>query len=238
LSVVDGLPVLYDQRVCRNSYLGNGNDLALIRLRDEIILESAPNSNSGLPQGYPPDLVINLRRQITRGSRLTVIGYGYTESRQIGKRNEGNVSVYSFDCEEGALRGICSPFSEMILADQPAGKSANDTCGGDSGGPVFWSQGGIRRLVAITSRAAPGTQANAALHCGGGGIYTLIGRKTVHDWLEANGVKPIGTQRGQSQLDFNRPQNSRGDDLDCIFKCTGQANAAACLSRCADGSKN
>jgi hypothetical protein len=29
---------------------------------------------------------------------------------------------------------------------------------------------------------------DARHHCGGGGVYTLLGRKSVHDWLRANGV--------------------------------------------------
>jgi hypothetical protein len=79
----------------------------------------------------------------------------------------------------------------MVLADQAGGRAAHDTCGGDSGGPVFWIQDGLAWLVGVTSRAAPGVQQNATLHCGGGGIYTLIGRRDVHAWLRANGVGEI-----------------------------------------------
>jgi hypothetical protein len=188
LEVVDGAPILFDQRVCRNGQLAGGNDLALIRLRDGAVLaaQGQPNLN-----GYPPDLVFNLRTQIPRGIRVRVVGYGFTESRGIGIRNQADLPVYSFDCEEATLAGICGPFSEMILADQEAGRPANDTCGGDSGGPVFWTHGGTSLLVGVTSRAAPGTQENAALHCGGGGIYTLVGRKTVQDWFKAAGLSPL-----------------------------------------------
>jgi secreted trypsin-like serine protease len=192
MSAVSGPPILFDQRVCRNGYLGEGNDLALIRLHDAVpAFNEDSNSRPWTGYGYPNDLVFALRGEITKGMPLTVIGYGYTESRQIGFRNEGQVAVYSFDCEEATLNGICSPFSEIILADAGGGRPANDTCGGDSGGPVFWIRDGVLRLVAITSRAAPGLQENSALHCGGGGIYTLIGRKNVHAWLEANGVPPL-----------------------------------------------
>ena len=79
----------------------------------------------------------------------------------------------------------------MILAEAPGPSIRTDTCGGDSGGPVFLFVNGAPRLVAVTSRAAPGTQANPNSQCGGGGIYTLIGRKSVHQWLQANGVPEI-----------------------------------------------
>jgi secreted trypsin-like serine protease len=227
LGAVDAPPILYDQRVCRNGYLGEGNDLALIRLRDPVPVLATPNSSLWEGFGYPPELVFDLRKLIVKGSRLTVIGYGYTESRQIGVRNQGQVSVYSFDCEENFLKGICSAFSEMVLADQQTGRPANDTCGGDSGGPVFWTQSGIPRLVAVTSRAAPGLQENAALHCGGGGIYILLGRKSIHDWFEANGVKQIGIQEdGSHQL---MSDQARRDE--CLGKSQDPIAVADCVNK-------
>jgi secreted trypsin-like serine protease len=76
----------------------------------------------------------------------------------------------------------------MILA--PAANDARpvDTCGGDSGGPVFLMGTKGPRLIAVTSRAAPASRNDNPDHCGGGGIYTLLGRKTVLDWLEAHGA--------------------------------------------------
>jgi secreted trypsin-like serine protease len=192
---VDGVPVLFDQRVCRNGLLTEGNDLALVRLQKAVQPEFDERISQWPGFGFPPELVFDLRASIVKGSRLTVVGYGYTGSGVIGFRNQGEVSVFSFDCEERRLAKFCDPFTEMILADQAAASPPNDTCGGDSGGPVFWTNGGTARLVAVTSRAAPGVRQNATLHCGGGGIYTLIGRKNVHDWLAANGVGAIGDVR-------------------------------------------
>jgi hypothetical protein len=45
-------------------------------------------------------------------------------------------------------------------------------------------------LVAVTSRGAPFAHVDASRHCGGGGIYSLIGRRSVQAWFEANGVPP------------------------------------------------
>jgi hypothetical protein len=192
ITPVDGAPILFDQQVCRDGVLANGNDLALIRLSRPV----RPDSPIGLSQwpgyGFPSELIFDLRDKIVRGLRLTVVGYGYTGAGTIGVRNQGQVSVYSFDCEDSGLVRICSPFAEMVLADQAGTRAPNDTCGGDSGGPVFWMRGGMAWLIGVTSRAAPGVRQNAGLHCGGGGIYTLIGRKDVHAWLRANGVGEIG----------------------------------------------
>jgi hypothetical protein len=177
---VEGTPILFDQRVCRDGYLGGGNDLALIRLR--VPLEVGAG-------GYFGGKVWDLRPSIPKGARLTVAGYGYTSANTIGVRGKADIPVYSFACEDASLANSCAPFSEMILAESGGGGGVRtDTCGGDSGGPVFWSQEGRPRLIAVTSRAAPGLQDDVAHHCGGGGIYTLLGRNSVQQWLEMNGI--------------------------------------------------
>jgi hypothetical protein len=44
-------------------------------------------------------------------------------------------------------------------------------------------------LVAVTSRAASFAQPLVGGHCGGGSINTLIGRRQVYAWFEANQVR-------------------------------------------------
>jgi hypothetical protein len=129
-------------------------------------------------------------------------------------RMRASVPVLTPDCfDKPTYRVSCMPFLEMILADSYGTRVPHDTCGGDSGGPVF-VQKQITTLpkctenpnenydnkpkisqeqdvvVAITSRAAPFSQPLRGAHCGGGGIYTLIGRHSVFAWFDANGVKP------------------------------------------------
>jgi secreted trypsin-like serine protease len=192
---IDGVPILFDQRICANQQLWGGNDLALIRLAAELDLnrpgaaQEVANISAGY--GYPADMVFNLRAILTKGKSVTAIGYGYTSTAVIGIRMQAQIPIYSFDCEEGALSSICSPFAEMLLSEAPGPRVRTDTCGGDSGGPVFWFPNGAPRLLAVTSRAAPGLQDDPNLHCGGGGIYTLIGRNTVHQWLKANGIPEV-----------------------------------------------
>jgi trypsin len=197
LIAVTSAPLLFDQRVCRDGYMGGGNDLALIRLPNEVAL-SAPGQSTLTADisggsGYPGDMVWGLRATLPKGTIVTAIGYGFTNDGGIGMRMQGDIPIFSFDCEEPALAGVCSPFSEMILAQGTGPRGGTDTCGGDSGGPVFWFQDGRPRLLAITSRAAPGSANATGAHCGGGGIYTLLGRLSVQRWLQAAGV-PAATR--------------------------------------------
>jgi hypothetical protein len=183
---VEGAPILFDQRVCVDQRLGGGNDLALIRLAAK-----APKSaDLPAPPGFPGEMVIQQRATLTKGMPLTAVGYGFTSAGTLGVRNLAPIPIFSFDCEERALGRFCAPFAEMILAEALGPRARDDTCGGDSGGPVFRLVDGVPRIVGVTSRAAPGIQDDPTLHCGGGGIYTLLGRVTVHQWLLANGVPP------------------------------------------------
>ena len=94
------------------------------------------------------------------------------------------IPVLSADCAQQRYAYFCRPFTEMILAD----RAGNDTCNGDSGGPVYARNPTTQKdeLVAIVSRSLPLTQGSAA--CGGGGIYELLAPAPVRQWLADNGV--------------------------------------------------
>jgi hypothetical protein len=217
--VLNGAPILFDQRVCRN-YRLYGNDLALLNLRTPFSCEVAliarglakkdesgtwlvngspapadcrpfeRQFQKGMTFGFPASPMIDLWPLLRKGSKLTAIGYGFTDKHVLGNVNWASIPIASADCSEPALRASCAPFAEMVLAYGPGSGRFSDTCGGDSGGPVFRIDGDNYTLVGVTSRAAPGIDVDPLLHCGGGGIYTLIGRRSVQDWLLANGVQP------------------------------------------------
>lgn len=111
----------------------------------------------------------------------------------------GATSVFSPFCRRGRLfSSVCAMHREFALKTGEfvsAGRSV-DTCGGDSGGPVFFLKarpgvkggGGSKVLLGITSRAISGVRHPYPGHCGGGGIYTALGTRAVLDWLQNEGV--------------------------------------------------
>jgi hypothetical protein len=221
-------PILFDPRSCSQRIPGKDLALLVLKqpircdhiapslqvvetpsgqIKPRLVTSSADcrssqvrQSSSGVATtfGYPTDPFSALQPLLTVGTKLTVVGYGYTGPKSIGVRMQVPVPIKSIACTEPALAGVCMHFAEMLLADKPGPGVGNDSCGGDSGGPVFFHDGNIARLVAITSRGGPGAQDDPILQCGGGGIYTIIGRQSVLNWLAANGVPAIRTVQVRS----------------------------------------
>jgi V8-like Glu-specific endopeptidase len=174
-------PVMFDPQLCG---LGQyrGNDLALLELAENAL--SVPVMNFGSP-------LWTLLQQLSKGEKMLVVGYGFDNQNKIGFRNKEAIPIVSVACTERALARYCTPYAEMILAQEAGPAIRNDTCGGDSGGPVFQQIANEGyALVAVTSRSAPGIQDDPGKNCGGGGIYTILGRDSVQQWLKANGVQP------------------------------------------------
>jgi Trypsin len=219
---VSGAPVLYDHRICHGG-APFGSDLALLKLSKDVACntkdfqiqiidgdlapgeckivdpgENTARSPLNIVSASDQDAVWNLRSRLTKGKRLTAVGYGFTETGSQGIRLKAEIPILSVDCEERFLASICAPFAEIILAGRKGDGKPVDTCGGDSGGPVFLYEGNAQKLIAVTSRAGPGPQ-DPWNNCGGGGVYTLLGRKSVMTWLAANGVPNPLLRRAQEQ---------------------------------------
>jgi len=173
-------PVMFDPQLCGGGRL-SGNDLALLELAELSI--PIPSMNFGDP-------LWTLLHELNKGEKLSVVGYGYNGDNTIGFRYKDRIPIMSVACTERALAPYCAPYAEMILGEAPGSKIRTDTCGGDSGGPVFQTANAGYALLAVTSRAAPGVQDASGKNCGGGGIYTILGRDVVQQWLYANGVQP------------------------------------------------
>lgn len=174
------VPVAFDPRLCGGGRI-NGNDLALLELAELSVPISSMNF------GAPP---YTLLHELTKGEKLSVVGYGYNNDNTIGFRYKDKIPIMSVACTERIWAPYCASFAEMVLGEGPGAGQRDDTCGGDSGGPVFQSSDFGYALLAVTSRAAPGIQDATGKNCGGGGIYTLAGRDSVQQWLKANGVQP------------------------------------------------
>lgn len=139
-------------------------------------------------------------------SRLRVVGYGKTQNNKTGSRFQADVPVMTWDCAERWSNGRgCKSFDEIILSEvglgfRPDGEN-KDTCGGDSGGPAFAissesdaCKNPLKRsyLIAITSRGMELRNTEIGNRpCGGGGIYEVVARTSVLNWLSDLGVSPV-----------------------------------------------
>jgi hypothetical protein len=186
---VEGRPLLLDPQTCQRSAVRPGYDLALLQLHEDAEVDDA-YVHQALPK-----LAFDLIDRMQRGASLVVVGYGLTENLSNGTRMEASVPVFTRDCAQRQyVAAGCAPFFEMILAATGGvGGRRPDTCSGDSGGPVFGmvpvpGREPVPSLVAVTSRPAPLPQLDTQNHCGGGGIYTVVGRTDVRNWLAQNGV--------------------------------------------------
>ncbi|MEZ4401583.1 MAG: trypsin-like serine protease [Kofleriaceae bacterium] len=105
--------------------------------------------------------------------RVRILGFGVRDPLRFtgfGVRRQVDLNVTGWGCPPRRAAALgCRPGLELHLRDS----AGNDTCFGDSGGPVFEATPTGWRLVAITSR---GSQPRRVL-CGEGGIYTRL------DWL-------------------------------------------------------
>lgn len=180
---LDGEPISFNPAGCAGP-ITPGRDLALLR----VFIPSGELPFCGKKRCPSPgnDTVLDLSREIQSTTNLIIVGFGYTETRSIGSKMEGTIRARSLYCLPGDSYLGCEPFAEFILADA---SRRVDTCNGDSGGPVFFKRNGREQLIAVTSRGVRSPGADGS-QCGQGGIYTLLGRKSVRAWLEAHIRKP------------------------------------------------
>ncbi len=188
-----------------------GKDLALFRFQMPAIQSDLESANSISP-AHVTDVIwtpqIKSSMEILSDKRintLVIAGFGFDENNQLPDSVLiGSVFVVSRYCRLGyAFRSVCAMFREFVLMSAPVtgtGKST-DTCGGDSGGPVYLVEGKIivnsessfeqipsKSLIGITSRGLAGVKHQFNGKCGGGGLYTAVGTKPVLDWLETMNV--------------------------------------------------
>lgn len=141
--------------------------------------------------GYPEKFFYDLMPQVEKAGRLTGFGYGYTENGTVGVRMQATIPIRSIACLESRFLFECAPYLEMILGELLGHGLRKDSCRGDSGAPMFLIEEGRYTLVAVTSRGTRERPDLPILKCGQGGIYTIVSRHSVRNWLEANGVKQV-----------------------------------------------
>lgn len=241
----------------------NGNDLALLRIsprdtrfqgfkdKESNVVEPNPQFRS-----YIPYSSVWMRG---RGRSMRVEGYGFngTDPKSIGVRRQAEIGVDSFICTEPWIRwSTCSPFYEFVMGVAPSQGKPIDSCGGDSGGPVFAQDANKKEyLVGIVSRGVPLAQPFVAGDCGAGGIYTFLGRESVLTWL-GKGIEasiPLAkraeflAQRRRTlpapsveveenqELAINKPDSGATTTADVsISNCDQQPNSDACAGSSLD----
>lgn len=105
-----------------------------------------------------------------------LVGYGAAPPRSYGLRRALAVPVSGWGCDVlSARQSGCEPGLEMVL---PRLRN-QDTCDGDSGGPVLEQIEGRLRILAITSRPI----AQARLRCGDGGVY--VRADVLSPWIQS-----------------------------------------------------
>jgi hypothetical protein len=104
---------------------------------------------------------------------IRAVGFGFDEGSNIGLKQHVDIAIASHDCGGPRDPAVwkCAPGKELV-ASSP--RSAKDTCGGDSGGPIYvWDPStSDYYLAGLTSRGLD-------QDCGSGGIYSLIGDKVI-----------------------------------------------------------
>lgn len=188
---------------CSRPHLAQpGRDLAVIMFNpDDVAPAHVRPEFYSVARVMPPRIA---RRTVLQpGNTLKAVGYGRTETGDSGVRMAAPIPVMSWDCAEGwAKTRDCQSFSEFILSEagltglKPGGRE-RDSCFGDSGGPTFamssesdsCSRTVLRSyLVGITSRGMRLLRSEPNKPCGGGGIYQVVARRSVFDWLESLGI--------------------------------------------------
>jgi len=179
-----------------------GADYALIKFRPEALGSfDERQSLYDVAKIMPPAFARSSR--LAQSNRLLVVGYGLTERDTIGEKRAASIPVRTWECSEAwAERRGCQPFSEFILSELGLSGTrlgqTGDSCGGDSGGPAFARVATTDKcgaveyadyLVGITSRGMWLDQREeSGKRCGGGGIYQVVARYPILDWLRRSGV--------------------------------------------------
>jgi hypothetical protein len=183
---------------------GAGFDIGLVYLKNSELTKADPKkfdpNQRGITAGEDKDicpeysLYSDIKTlDVWRGiglRRVTVSGFGWTR-RELGTRNKVQVDINSLDCNSfSALSLGCYPLREMIAGAGPRDRGVRDSCQGDSGGPAYFMVGDRIYPVGVVSRGLPRRAPVVRGQCGAGGIYTLLGRADILDWLWRHNVRP------------------------------------------------
>lgn len=168
----------------------------LTRGRDLAVLEIAARPPNTVPRPVLGENAFGAWRNGPHKYFVRAVGYGLTATPTAmsaqptyGFRLYADIAVARAPCtaRDGAFG--CEPGSELVAQGHPAhrpGGERPDTCGGDSGGPIYALVDGTNAkefiVVGVTSRGIDAS-------CGSGGVYGLVAGDRVGAWLTHHGAK-------------------------------------------------
>jgi uncharacterized protein (TIGR03382 family) len=173
-----------------------------------------------------------------KSTMVRLVGFGLTDTAGMGDNtllNEAMSPVTDPDCSGpgGCIKGV-SPGGEFI-----AGGNGQDSCFGDSGGPVYLETPRGPVVIGAVSRGLD----NSPTPCGGGGIYVRTDK--IAQWIETTTGKTIekdlcaagpgGEEPGGEDPDGGGPggpdggSNGSGDVLGGCSSSSGGSGVALVL---------
>lgn len=168
------------QRAIRHpNYAKPSQDLILNDLT--LLVLSRPINGVAPRRIAPQNLVDN-------AAWCRVVGFGNTDrfgTFGYGKQRRVDVAIASNTCDAAAAnRYACNAGKEIV-----AGGAGKDSCGGDSGGPLYVQRDGQWYLAGATSRATSEWRLTE-LPCGEGGSYVRVDKYLdwINDVARDNGV--------------------------------------------------
>ncbi|MCP2080852.1 UNVERIFIED_ORG: hypothetical protein J2W74_002038 [Methylorubrum zatmanii] len=137
------------------------------------------------PIEMPNLRLIGTEETLLSAASVRAVGFGKTPDSIGGTKFLVDIQIGSYDCSEPEVNSggkyRCFPTGEMV-----ARGLNRDTCGGDSGGPLYVLGPDVKLyLVAVTSRSL-----DPSGDCGPGGIYVKLTNSSIRSWLIEKGVPP------------------------------------------------
>lgn len=130
--------------------------------------------------------------QINQAQFMRAVGFGRTEAGTVGQKMMVDLPVATPDCQ-GSVSATIGTKSDAayyqciagieLVAGAPA--LNKDTCNGDSGGPLFVSDGNNGQVLAAATSRAVGVP--GARRCGDGGIYVRVDGP-IGAWIASQGI--------------------------------------------------
>lgn len=164
------------------------------RGRDLAILELAARPAGARSRPVLSEIGFDLWQSGPYRHFVRAVGYGYSRTPTAntepshGRRLYADIAVARARCRASDASFGCVPGAELVAAGHPShGQrgSRPDTCGGDSGGPIYAliDATGRKEFVAVgvTSRGIDET-------CGAGGIYSLLPSPRAAAWSRIHGA--------------------------------------------------